>query len=423
MPFWKNALGYAIVRRMKLWIKFLLGALIGIACALILPAGNAAVENAARFIAELAARFARYITVPLMFFTAITAFNKLRETRMFLKAGSWTVLTIAASSLLLTSAGLLSILLVRLPRIPIFENVEAPVSLNVPELFRALLPYSAFSSLANGTFLLVPFGFALLIGAESTADQAAFRPILQLANALSKLMYNIGALFSELLSLGMAAFSAYWIIQYRKTAAGSVYAPLFILLFVDLIIVAGIIYPLIIRSLCHDPHPYRILYAAICPLAAAFFSGDSNLTLLLNMRHGKESLGIRRRINGAVHPLFTVFARGGSALVTAVCFIAIRRSYSVLNIPLSDILWILATAFGISFLLGGYPVCGAFVSLNVLCVLYGKGFSNGFTLLAPAAPILCAFAAAFDALTAVFGSYIIAVKTKLIEHHGISHFI
>ena len=48
---------------------------------------------------------------------------------------------------------------------------------------------------------------------------------------------------------------------------------------------------------------------------------------------------------------------------------------------------------------------------------------TGFLLLKPAAPIICSFAAAFDALTAMFGTYIIAVKTKLIEHHSINHFI
>ena len=160
-----------------------------------------------------------------------------------------------------------------------------------------------------------------------------------------------------------------------------------------------------------------------CSIITAFFSGDSNLVLQLNMRHGKESLGIRRRINGAVHPLFTIFARGGSALVTTVGFIMIWRSYSSLSIPLTDILWLTFASFGISFLLGGFPSGGAFVLLTVICVLYSRGFEESFLLLKPAAPIICSFAAAFDALTAIFGSYIVAVKTKLIEHHGINHFI
>ena len=122
-----------------------------------------------------------------------------------------------------------------------------------------------------------------------------------------------------------------------------------IMLLVDFILIAGVIYPIIIRYLCHDPHPYKILYASICSVLTAFFSADSNLVLQLNMRHGKESLGIRRRINGVVHPLFSIFARGGSALVTTIGFIMIWRSYSSLTIPFTDILWITFTSFGISF--------------------------------------------------------------------------
>ena len=82
------------------------------------------------------------------------------------------------------------------------------------------------------------------------------------------------------------------------------------------------------------------------------------------------------------------------------------------------------TSFALSFLLGGFPAGGTFISLTVLCVLYGRNFETGYyLLLKPAAPILCSFAAAFDVLTSMFGSYIVAVKTKYIEHHNIRHFI
>jgi Na+/H+-dicarboxylate symporter len=263
----------------------------------------------------------------------------------------------------------------------------------------------------------------MLVGAASTSDPVLFRPITQLADSLSKLMYKITVVFTEMFSVGMIAILCSWTIQFKDIILSGVYNPLILVLLIDFVVVAGIIYPLILKYLCHDPHPYKVLYASICSLITAFFSGDSNLVLPLNIRHGKESLGIRRRINGVSQPLFSIFARGGSALVTTVSFIVIWRSYSSLNIPFLDILWITFVSFGISFLLGGFPGGGAFISLTVLCTLYSKGFETGFLLLKPAAPILCSFAAAFDVLTAMFGSYIVAVKTKLIEHHNIKHFI
>lgn len=409
---------------MKLWIKYLIGALFGAAFAFILPLGNEQVAAAVSFVTEIIVRFGRYMVVPVVFFTAVIAFNRLRDTKMLFKTGIWTGGVIVASSLILTVTGLLSILIVKLPRIPItVETVSESASLGVGDLIKSLLPYSAFETLNNGSFILAAFFFAMLVGTASTADPVLFKPVTQLADSLSKLMYNISVIFTEFLSVGMVAVLCSWTIQFRGVLTSGVFAPLILLLLVDFIFIAGVVYPLIIRYLCHDPHPYRILYASVCSVVTAFFSGDTNLVLQLNMRHGKESLGVRRRINGVVHPLFSIFARGGSALVTAISFIVIWRSYSSLSIPFTDILWITAVSFGISFLLGGFPAGGAFVSISVLCMLYSRGFENGFLLLKPAAPIICSFAAAFDALTAIFGSYIIAVKTKLVEHHGIKHYI
>ncbi|MDY5634519.1 MAG: cation:dicarboxylase symporter family transporter [Treponema porcinum] len=409
---------------MKLWIKYLIGALFGAAFAFILPLGNEQVAAAVSFVTEIVVRFGRYMVVPVVFFTAVIAFNRLRDTKMLFKTGIWTGGVIVASSLILTVTGLLSILIVKLPRIPItVETVSESASLGVGDLIKSLLPYSAFETLNNGSFILAAFFFAMLVGTASTADPVLFKPVTQLADSLSKLMYNISVIFTEFLSVGMVAVLCSWTIQFRGVLTSGVFAPLILMLLVDFIFIAGVVYPLIIRYLCHDPHPYRILYASVCSVVTAFFSGDTNLVLQLNMRHGKESLGVRRRINGVVHPLFSIFARGGSALVTAISFIVIWRSYSSLSIPFTDILWITAVSFGISFLLGGFPAGGAFVSISVLCMLYSRGFENGFLLLKPAAPIICSFAAAFDALTAIFGSYIIAVKTKLVEHHGIKHYI
>ena len=409
---------------MKLWIKYLIGALFGAAFAFILPLGNEQVAAAVSFVTEIIVRFGRYMVVPVVFFTAVIAFNRLRDTKMLFKTGIWTGGVIVASSLILTVTGLLSILIVKLPRIPItVETVSESASLGVGDLIKSLLPYSAFETLNNGSFILAAFFFAMLVGTASTADPVLFKPVTQLADSLSKLMYNISVIFTEFLSVGMVAVLCSWTIQFRGVLTSGVFAPLILMLLVDFIFIAGVVYPLIIRYLCHDPHPYRILYASVCSVVTAFFSGDTNLVLQLNMRHGKERLGVRRRINGVVHPLFSIFARGGSALVTAISFIVIWRSYSSLSIPFTDILWITAVSFGISFLLGGFPAGGAFVSISVLCMLYSRGFENGFLLLKPAAPIICSFAAAFDALTAIFGSYIIAVKTKLVEHHGIKHYI
>lgn len=409
---------------MKVWIKYLIGVALGVLAAFILPTENAAFANAVSFLSELFIRIGRYVVVPLLFTSAIVAVSKLRTSKLLLKTTWLTVLIIVASSLILTLVGLISILLVKLPRIPITVDVATEAfNLNVKGLILSLFPYSGFGAVMEGSFLLVCLIFAFIIGWESASEETTFKPVFVISDSFSNLFYNIAAFFTEIMSILCIAIVCYWTMDFRNVIEPGIYTPMIIMFIVDFIVVAGIIYPIILHFVCHDPHPYKVLFASIAPLILSFFGGDSNLVIPLANRHLRDSLGIRRRCRGFTYPLFAIFARGGSALVTTISFILIWRSYSSLSIPMSDILWIFGLSFGLSFLLGGIPSGGAFVLLTILCSKYARGFETSFLLLKPASVIICSFAALFDTLTAMVGTYIVAVKTKNIEHHSITHFI
>ena len=409
---------------MKVWIKYLIGVALGVLAAFILPAENVAFANAVSFLTELFIRIGRYVVVPLLFTSAIVAVSKLRTSKLLLKTTWLTVLIIVASSLILTLIGLISILLVKLPRIPITVDVATEAfNLNVKGLILSIFPYSGFGAVMEGSFLLVCLIFAFIIGWESASEETTFKPVFVISDSFSNLFYNIAAFFTEIMSILCIAIVCYWTMDFRNVIEPGIYTPMIIMFIVDFIVVAGIIYPIILHFVCHDPHPYKVLFASIAPLILSFFGGDSNLVIPLANRHLRDSLGIRRRCRGFTYPLFAIFARGGSALVTTISFILIWRSYSSLSIPMSDILWIFGLSFGLSFLLGGIPSGGAFVLLTILCSKYARGFETSFLLLKPASVIICSFAALFDTLTAMVGTYIVAVKTKNIEHHSITHFI
>lgn len=411
---------------MKVWIKYIIGIALGLIVALILPVDNAVMAGILSFLNDLVIHIGRYVVVPLIFCTTIVSFNKLRSSKLILKTSIWTFSIIIISSLLLTFVGILSILTVKLPRIPITVDTSTDTFvLGVKNMILSLFPFSAFNSILEGSFLLVGFLFAALIGWESAVnvESTIFKPVFTLADSLSKLFYNIAVFFTEAMSILCIVIMCCWTVSFKSIILSGIYTPMIIMFLVDLILIVGVIYPLIIRYLCHDPHPYRVLYASIAPALLSFISGDSNLVLPLIIRHAKESLGIRRRCGGFTFPLFSIFARGGSALVTTISFILIWRSYSSLSIPFTDVLWIFGVSFGLSFLLGGLPSGCAFILLTILCGKYARGFETSFLLLKPAALIICSFATLFDTITAMFGSYIVAVKTKMIEHHTIQHFI
>ncbi len=333
-------------------------------------------------------------------------------------------MTILGTTLILALLGLVSILLVKLPRIPITgEKMSSLPSIDIKSLVMQLFPYSGFEALQQGAFLLPCFIFAGFAGAGCTTDQNASKPVISFFESAAKLCYSIMSFFIEWLCVGMIAVSAWWMISARQVFASGIYTPLFIMLSVDFVLVIGLIYPLIVHFLCNDQHPYHVVYACITPVITAFFSGDSNLSLPVNLRHARESLGVHQPSSDVTVPLFSIFARGGSALVTTICFVMILRSYSSLGFAFFDILWIFGASVAISLVLSSLPSGGTFVALTILCTMYSRGFEAGYLLLRPAAPVFCSFAAAFDAVSAIFGSYVVAVKTKQFEHVELKHYI
>lgn len=409
---------------MKIWIKYLIGIILGVSLALVLPAGSARAQEAMDFIVEMVVRFGRYPLIPLLFFSISTACYKLRDEKMMMKTGLWTFMTIILSTALLVALGLAAALIVKLPRIPMtIESSSEIPSINMQSLIRQIFPYTGFHSLLSDNFLLPCFIFAGLVGSGANDDKHAAAPAVAVFDSITRVSYIVMSFFTELLAIGMIALSCRWTIGFIALRNTGLYGPLLTLLLVLLALLAFVIYPLIIRLLCGERHPFRVIYASAAPIMAAFISGESNMTLPLLIRHGNESLGIRHRVNGVTYPLFSIFARGGAALVTSVCFIVILRSYSMLEIKMAPVIWIGFWSFLLSFLLGEHPSGGTFLLLTVLCIKYGGGYEAGYLLLRDAAPVLGCFAAAFDALTAMAGSYIVAARTDSIERQELKKFI
>lgn len=409
---------------MKVWMKYFIGAAIGILAALLLPWNNVTGYSIISFITTLCIRFGRYLVVPLIFSTAIVSINKLKMSKLVLKTTLWTVAIIVISSFILTFIGLFSVVIVRLPRIPITVDVSTEfASIDVKGMLLSLFPNSAFETVLEGSFLLVSYLFAIMIGRTCFSDQNVFKPVYNIADSLSQLFYRLSSAFSEILSILIIALMCYWTINFRTAFVTGIYTPMIALFIVDFVIIVGVIYPIIVRYVCREPHPYRVIYAALAPMLVGFITGDENFVLPVIIRHGKESLGIKRRCAGVTTPLFSIFARGGSALVAAISFVLIWRSYSSLKFPFEDMVLVFSIAFGLSFLLGGLPSGGAFVLLSIICQTYGKGFETSFLLLKPASIIICSFASLFNVATVMFGNYIVAAKTNMVEHHQLFRFI
>ena len=222
----------------------------------------------------------------------------------------------------------------------------------------------------------------------------------------------------------MIVLSAYWAIRFGIVLEAKVFTSLIILLGVFSIVLCFGILPLFLYLLKPKVNPWRILYGFLGPAIAALFSGDINFTIPVLQRHSKENFGIRRRSSTLSIALFSTFCRGGSAMVAAISFIVLIKSYSHIQISFIELFAIGFHALLISFLLARHPGQGAFIALTALCFTYGGGeYRTWYLNLMPLSFYLIAIGTFIDVMLNAFGSYILARTNGFIDEKNLVHYI
>jgi Na+/H+-dicarboxylate symporter len=410
---------------MKVWLKLLIGSLLGVLLGFLLPYENQKVLEILGFLEDLVIRIGRYTVVPLLVFSLIIAIYELRQDGQFWRLIFRSFLVMLGTTVFVIAAGIIVTLIFPPARIPILieEQVE-PVSLSVSQGLLELFPPNMFSALVNGGVYLLPVCiFAFLLGVGLFYDRNYTKPVISLIDSCSRIFYHIASFFSEILGIGIIILGAYWAVRHHGALQADVFRDLIVLLGIFSAVLGLGILPLFLYFLKPKTNPWVQLYGSLGPALAAFFSGDINFTLPLLLRHVKENLGVRRRSNTITLSLFVSFCRAGSAMVAAVAFIVIIKSYSSLGVTLADVLSIGLRAVFVSFLLPRHSGDAAYTALAVLCLGYGRGFEAGYLILKPLAFYLIAIGTFLDVMIASFSAYALAKISGFQEDKDMRHFI
>ena len=411
--------------KMKIWIKLLIGSVLGIVLGFLLPYENQKVISVMIWLEQLALNIGRYAAVPMVFFSLIIAIYELRQDREFWPLLARSFLLMIGGAVFIISSGIIITLLFSPARIPILiEEQFETVSLNITEMILGIFPPNLFTALISESLYLLPVWFlAFFLAMGLGLDRNYSKPVLSLGDSLSRIFYHVAAFFSEILVLVIIAIAAYWAIRYHAALRSDVFRDLILLLGIFSLILAFGIFPLFLFILRPKTNPWISLYGSLGTAFAGFFSGDINFTLPVLFRHVKENLGVRRRSNAVTISLFSIFGRAGSAMVAAVSFIVIINSYSRLGIGLSSVITIGLQALLISFLLAGHPGNGAFTALAVLGMNYGKGFEAGYLILKPMAFYLISVGTFLDVMFCCFASYAVGKWSGFQEDKDMRHYI
>jgi len=410
---------------MKIWVKLLIGSTLGIILGFLLPYENQKVLSAMLWLEQMALHIGRYTAVPLLFFSLVIAIYELRQDREFWPMVGRSFLIMIGGAAFVITVGIIVTLVFPPARIPILiEEQFETVSLHLSDMVLGLFPSNLFSALVNdGLYLLPAWFLAFFLAMGLGLDRNYSKPVLSMGDSLSRVFYHIATFFSEILVVVIIALSAYWAIRYHAVLQANVFRDLLLLLGVFGLILGFGIFPLFLFILQPRVNPWVNLYGSLGTAIAGFFSGDMNFTLPVMYRHVKENLGVRRRANAVTISLCSIFGRAGSAMVAAISFIVIIKSYSSLGISMQDVITIGLNAFLISFLLAGHPGNGAYTALAVLSMTYGRGFEAGYLILKPMAFYLAAVGTFLDVIFCSFASYAVGKWSGFQEDKDLRHFI
>ena len=391
---------------MKIWIKLLIGSLIGLAAGFFIPVQAQGLFDS---VSSLLVGIGRYALFPFIFFSLGIGTSELRQEKRLLRVyfSVFKYLVLAAGLLIII--GTLSVLVFPPERIPItIEADRAFTPVSVIDGLKTVFPRNLFAVFfGSGDFLLPVVVLAFLLGLNMDFDRQLTRPVVQLFDSLSRIFYHLNSLIVELFAIALIAIAAARISHLSHAELG-MYKQIIIIVAVDVVVVAFGVFPGALYLMGIRENPYRWLYASIGPAIAGLFTGDQYISLGIVSKHGKESLGVPRMVGSAVYPLFAILGRAGTAMVATVSFILILRSYSSLEITFLQTLWVMFFSFVVSFILGAMPGNGAFFAIFMLCSLYAKGLQEGYLILKTIAPLLVSFGAFIDVLTSAFVSLLIA---------------
>lgn len=405
-------------QKMKTPYRYLLGISIG-ACVGLLLKPSDSLANTLQIIVDTCLHIGHYTVFPLIFFSLPIAVTKLRRTG---KLGQ--ILRVSAyyaviSSLLLTLLGALIAWGINLGRLSVVPGTMPDIIIyDLKRTLHEIFNQNGFRVLVGEPSSLLPLLVpAFLLGWYMFYDKAIAEPAFNFFDSINRLLYRINRLLMTLMPIMVTVFTANAFIKFKDTTAFTGFLPLLGTVFVISAFLIGGVYPLVMRAMLGRGYSWRVMAGLTGALLSAFISGSPLFNYGNLTRHLKENINIPRHNAALIAPLYMMFARAGSAMLSAICMLTVIRSYSSLEITYFQVVWIIVFSFLISFALPANLNWGLAAALTLLCSFYGRGLDDGWQILVPIFPLLTMLSSLVDSAT---GAIMIVLVDRRCERDKIS---
>lgn len=399
---------------MRLWQKILIGSGIGLLIGIFLPLAGGDTFAFLKAFSDIFTGIGTYILFPLVLAQVIVTTSEIREERSGFSFASRSIVYLLICSLALSVLGGLSMLIISPENIDIiFQESTVDELPSVQQFFQTIISPNALQVLSGDTqYMLAVFVFAVILGLGIHSQKTAAKPMLDLAEAASRVFYFLNRTFVEVMVVGTGVMAAARIVSIRDTPDIKWFGQVFAVIGVLVVLIVFVVYPLIIYFVGKKHRPFAWIRQLLAPAIVGLFSGNSYVPLGFLIRTGNEELRLSRRVWSWYYPLASIIGRAGTALVTSSCFVLVLRSYSKLEISILQFLLIVFGSMVISLAVGSIKAGGVLVSLSVLSTWYGQGLEEGFLILQQAGPILISLAVFLDVATQAFVAYLVSLLSN-----------
>jgi len=227
-------------------------------------------------------------------------------------------------------------------------------------------------------------------------DTVAARPLANLLDSASRVLYTVNTFITELIGLFLIPLGARSLHIMSTALSDGAFGTFALLLGGISIIVLLLVMPAAAYFLGGEKNAYPLLFANLAGMLASAASGNLRFSTGTALRQASENLGVKRRYNSLSMPVGLLFGRAGTALVSAMALVIILSSYSPVVISGLNLLVILLLV-PVSTILASASLQNApIVAITIACSLFGRGFENGFLVMVPFAFVLAMAAALLD---------------------------
>ncbi len=347
---------------MKLWVKIIIAMFAG----MVVGWGIGPRAEMLYPIGEVFLKLISMIIVPLVLASMTVGITSIHDPkklgRVGLKTlGFYLITTIISIALGLSFAYLFNV------GTGIEISTQQPVAqvepMGLGQIFSNLIPTNPFASLISNHHILQVIIFAIFLGIAINFAGEKGRPLLDIMEATSEVMYSLTSIVMELSPIGVFAIMAWVAGRFDKEVLFSLakfltvyYAACFIQLF---IVFGGML--VFVAKL--NPRPFfKGMWDA---MTVAFGTCSSSATLPVSMQCVQEHLGVSKNISSFVLPLGSTINMAGAAIFQGMAAIFISNAYGI-HLDFMTIITVVITAVLSAVGAAGIPGSGILMLSAVL---------------------------------------------------------